>query len=363
MKVCFIAGTLGRGGAERQLLYMLQALQSGGIDTRVLCLTSGEAYEREIEKLGIEVEWVGSSKNRILRLMKIVTNIRKRPVDILQSSHFYTNIYAGAAGRILGIPNIGAIRSDLVYELLTNKFFGSWQLRLPGHLISNSAFAMQRAISRGIRERNIDILTNVVDTNSNGKDSPRNERGHVNILFAGRLGKEKRPELFIDLAVRLLREFPQGQLSFQVAGDGPLRTRLERIATSAGLSQDSFSFLGVQTDMSSVYCQSDILVLTSGHEGTPNVVLEAMAHGIPVVATRVGGVPEIVSEECGILVDPADFGGLYSATAKLIRDPDLRFRLGRNAQKYVAEVHSLPRMRELLIGIYSKLVEGAQLNG
>lgn len=362
MKVCFIAGTLGRGGAELQLFYMLQALQSEGIDTRVLCLTRGESYEKEIENLGIEVEWVGSSKNRILRLMKIVTNIRKRPVDVLQSAHFYTNIYAGAAGRILGIPNIGAIRNDLFSEIAANSVFGKWQLKLPKHLIANSEMAVNRALANAILPERIDFVRNVVDLKNGTKPKCRHPH-QVRVLFAGRLSKQKRPELFIDLAIRLLRDFPQGRLSFQVAGDGPLRRRLETLATNAGLSEDEFSFHGLQTDMNCVYRQNDLLVLTSEHEGTPNVVLEAMAHGIPVVATRVGGVPEIVSEECGILVDPADFGGLCSATANLIQDPDLRFRLGRNAQKYVADVHSLPRMRERLIGIYSKLIQGAQLNG
>lgn len=362
MKVCFIAGTLGRGGAELQLFYMLQALQSEGIDTRVLCLTKGEAYEKEIENLGIEVEWIGSSENRILRLMKIITNIRKRPVDVLQSSHFYTNIYAGAAGRILGIPNIGAIRNDLFSEIAANSFFGKWQLKLPKHLIANSEMAVNRALACAVLPRRIYFVRNVVGS-TNGSNHNRLNRDNLRVLFVGRLSKQKRPELFVALAVRLLRNFPHLHLSFQVAGDGPLRTRLESLATKAGLSSNVFSFLGVQTEMSSVYRQSDILVLTSEHEGTPNVVLEAMVHGIPVVATRVGGVPEVLSEECGILVDPSDFDALCSATAKLIKDPDLRRRLGRNAQKYVADVHSLPRLRARLIGIYLKLTEGAQLNG
>jgi glycosyltransferase involved in cell wall biosynthesis len=190
----------------------------------------------------------------------------------------------------------------------------------------------------------------------------RQDRDQVTVLFAGRLSKQKRPELFIDLAVRLLREFPQGQLTFQVAGDGPLRAHLESLATDAGLPNNVFSFLGVRTDMNTIYRQSDILVLTSGHEGTPNVVLEAMAHGIPVVATKVGGVPEILSAECGIVVEPSDFDGLCTATARLLQDPDLRSQMGRNARKYVEDIHSLPAMRERLIGIYSKLVEGVQLN-
>ena len=79
MKICFIVGTLGRGGAERQLLYMLRALKKCGIAARVLCLTKNESYEDEIKSIGINVEWIGSHKNRGLRLLSIINNLRKNP--------------------------------------------------------------------------------------------------------------------------------------------------------------------------------------------------------------------------------------------------------------------------------------------
>ena len=88
MKVCFLAGTLGRGGAERQLLYMLKALKGRDISTKVLCLTSGEAFEREIRSLGVPVEWIGKASNRPLRLLTVVDRLRKYAADIIQSTHF-----------------------------------------------------------------------------------------------------------------------------------------------------------------------------------------------------------------------------------------------------------------------------------
>jgi len=70
MKVCFLAGTLGRGGAERQLVFMLESLIRRNIDVRLLCLTKGEAFEDDVKRLGIDVEWVGKSENRIQRVIK-----------------------------------------------------------------------------------------------------------------------------------------------------------------------------------------------------------------------------------------------------------------------------------------------------
>jgi len=93
MRVCFVAGTLGRGGAERQLIFMLRALREEGIETKLLCLTSGEALESEVRESGVDVEWVGQSPGRLARLLRIISSIRKYRPDIIQSSHFYTNTH------------------------------------------------------------------------------------------------------------------------------------------------------------------------------------------------------------------------------------------------------------------------------
>lgn len=356
MKVCFLAGTLGRGGAERQLIYMLRALKQAGILTRVLCLTKGEANEQEIRNLGVEIEWVGDTDNRGMRLLKIAGNLRKNPVDIVQSAHFYTNLYVGAVSRCLNIISIGAIRNDLISELRIQKHWAKLQLFSPKHLIANSEIARSRAIERGIRESRIDFVPNVVDING-GSFSFENKKEALKILFAGRLVNEKRPELFIKLAAALKQTLPNASIKFQIAGDGPLRPQLEMTAKNLGLLKDDFlSFFGSCSDMDQTYQQADMLILTSQYEGTPNVVLEAMAHGLPVIATRVGGVPEILKDNCGIVFDPADWESLVASTIKLISNRELRSNLGRNGSLYVQNNHSLESLKNRLIGIYSKLL-------
>jgi glycosyltransferase involved in cell wall biosynthesis len=98
-------------------------------------------------------------------------------------------------------------------------------------------------------------------------------------------------------------------------------------------------------------------VLTSVYEGTPNVLLEAMAHRIPVVATRVGGVPEIVGERCGLLVDPLRFSDLAAAVERLIRETDLRCEMGNSGRQYVERNHSISALQRQLTGIYERLRE------
>jgi len=355
MKVGFLAGTLGRGGAERQLVFMLQALINEGIEARVLCLTNGEAFEQEIRDLGVEVDWIGRSQSRVFRLGSLVRNLRKSPVDILQSAHFYTNIYVAIAARILGVRSIGAIRNDLISEITANGSFGKWQVALPNVLIANSRLAVKRALATGVQPEGINLLLNAVSERN--PDFKLDSGENLQVLFAGRLVPQKRPELFIELVSQLRDAFPQQAFKFMVAGDGPLRSGLEQMANDLGLMGTELIFLGEQSHIDEVYRTTDILVLTSRHEGTPNVILEAMSHGVPVVATRVGGVPEIVPEGCGILVDPNDFAGLFRSVSSLVHDYDLRNRMGRRAQEYVRKNHSIGYLQERLKIIYSGLME------
>lgn len=361
MKVSFIAGTLGRGGAERQLAYMLRALKIEGILSRVICLTKGEAFEREIREMGVDVDWVGSSRNNFARLGKIIRHLKKNPVDIVQSAHFYTNIYTALAGRISGVRTIGAIRNDLTSEIAANHVFGKWHLKLPQKLIANSQLAVERAIEKGIRPDNIDLVRNVVAIKKENVMPYSTNKERIKILFVGRLVPQKRPELFIETAARLSQRLVDKNLEFTIVGDGPLRRELEVMARERGLESDRLKFIGETSETFRFYESSDILVLTSGHEGTPNVILEAMEFGLPVVATNVGGVPEVVNDRCGILVDPTDTEKLMLATEKLILDENMRRKMGDEGQAYVRKNHSIDYLKERLTSIYSKIMSSAGL--
>lgn len=357
MNICFLAGTLGRGGAEKQLVFMLRALRQLGVSTRVLCLTKGEPYEDEIRNLGLTIEWVGESENRPRRLLKIIDCLRRERVDLVQSTHFYTNIYAGAAGKFLKIPSIGAIRSDLIYEIQSHKILGQWQISLPHFLIANSAAARRRLIERGVSPQKVEFVRNVVERGNAAPQANGLPPRELKILFAGRLDQNKRPERFVRLAAILRERFPKLPLRFQIAGDGELKSDLEIMAAKLGLLPETVKFLGVCPEMNKIYRQSDILISTSDREGTPNVILEAMAHGLPVVATKVGGTAEILDESRGFLIDPGDEKGLEKAAAELILNKELRFRLGSAGRAYVAQNHSLAYLQEQLIGIYERLVQ------
>src|SRR6185503_21148823 len=113
--------------------------------------TRGEVWEERIAKLGIPVIWVGQQRSRLARLMRIVRELRANPPDIIQSQHFYTNLYAVAASRLLRRHDIGAVRNTGIFEVSANgMIFGRLGLRTPRLIAANSRNALRNAAAMGI---------------------------------------------------------------------------------------------------------------------------------------------------------------------------------------------------------------------
>src|SRR5689334_14656274 len=112
LKICYLAGTLGQGGAERQLFYAIRALRRGGATVRVLSLDAGGFWEAPIKQLGATITCVGQAHSRFNRVCRIVKALKDEPADILQSQHFYTNAYASVSALFLNHKPIGALRSN-----------------------------------------------------------------------------------------------------------------------------------------------------------------------------------------------------------------------------------------------------------
>jgi glycosyltransferase involved in cell wall biosynthesis len=232
---------------------------------------------------------------------------------------------------------------------------GRLNLRLPKIMAANSQVAIRYAVDRGVPPSRLHFLPNVVDA-ERFKPADRVADGPLVLIAAGRVAKEKRLDRFISLLGRLRRDFNldvKGWIIGPAREDEELKGQLETQARNLGLLPDHLQFRGGIADMSSVYHEAAVCVLTSDFEGTPNVLLEAMASGLPVVATRVGGVPGIVRHgQTGFLLDPDDFDGLAAALAELVRNPRLRTEMGRRARTYVEENHSLHRLPVYLGGLY-----------
>lgn len=356
LDVCFIAGTLGQGGAERQLFYITKSLKQSGARISLLCLTKGEFWENKIRALGVPIIWVGQRGAKASRLSRIIKVLREQRFQVVQSQHFYTNLYAATAARMLGMREIGAMRNNAVSEVQANgAVLGRLSLRLPRVIAANSQTAIDNAITMGVPASRLYFLPNVVDTD---QFSPR-ARGAdttIRLITVGRLTEQKRLDRFLSIVANL-RRWSAAKIKATIVGEGPLRGQLERRADDLGLLGGGVEFRGAVSDMTALYQEADILVLTSDWEGTPNVLLEAMASGLPVVATRVGGVPEIVRHgETGFLSDAQDESSLENWVLKLITAPALRKEMASRAREYVLKNHSPLGLPERLERLYKSVL-------
>ncbi len=175
----------------------------------------------------------------------------------------------------------------------------------------------------------------------------------ITIGIVGRLVPIKNHSAFFRVARRLLNTHPD--LRFVVAGDGELRKPLELEAVK--LLGDRVEFRGWVHDLRSLYEELDIVVLSSDNEGTPVALIEASAAGKPVVATNVGGVPEVVRDgESGILVPPGDEGSFARAVSDLIEDSERAARFGQLGRRHVADRYSADRLAADIAALYQELL-------
>jgi glycosyltransferase involved in cell wall biosynthesis len=300
----------------------------------------------------VPVVWVGQHGSRLVRLARIVSALRGIRPDVIQSQHFYTNLYVAAAARVLRLREIGAMRNDGFSEIRATGFvMGHLSLRAPRVIAANSRAAIRNAVRLGARGSGLHLLPNVVDC-EHFQPRARRESGAIRLVTIGRLVTQKRVDRFLSLLARLRTESDQPVRGI-VVGSGLQRAQLERQAVQLGLAPDLIEFRGTASDMRDVYAQADIVVLTSDWEGTPNVLLEAMASGLPVVATSVGGVPDIVQDgDTGYLAAPGDDDAFVGALIKLIRDPELKRKMGCRARQHVQAHFSVERLPELLSRVY-----------
>jgi len=354
LRVCFIAGTLGLGGAERQLYYMLKALTDNGAICQVLCLTQGETYESRIQALGVPVIYVGQQSNRLLRLVHIVREVRRFRPTIIQSAHSYTSLYAFAAGRLTGCKAVGAVRTEGVGEFERIGMMGKATLRLGHTFIGNSQAALNTlsAVRPGSRRY---LLPNAIDTQQfQPSGTPQTAAGSpAQLLTVGRLIQQKRHDILLQVAA-LLRDTGQN-FHLTLVGDGPLRATLEAQAADLGL-QGRVTFAGSTENVLPYYHASHILLLTSDYEGTPNVVIEGLACGLPVVATRAGGTVDLVTDGVnGFLVNCGDYEKLAHYSRHLIKDAALRQQMGAAGRDHIIQQYSLNALYDRLMDIYQQV--------
>ena len=361
VRIALVAGTLGQGGAEKQLVYMARALRDSGADVRVYCLTRGEYYERALSDVGLAPEWIGRFTAPPLRTLALATALRRFHPDIVQSAHFYTNLYVAMAAPMAGAIGIGAARNDVVHEVQYNGRWGRWLLRAPSALIVNSYAARDNAVALGRPGDAVHVLPNVIDVrafDAGAGSTPRRVNDPLVVVGVGTFVAQKRFDVFLRViaAARAAGAPVRGVL----AGDGPERTALQSLAAALGLGSEAVSFAGRRNDIPALLRTADVFMLTSDHEGFPNVVLEAMAASIPVLCTATGDTRAIVDHGVtGYVTALGDAEDLTRYLVALSRSAEDRRRLGEAGRRRVESQYAFESLAGRLAAIHDAVGHAA----
>lgn len=335
---------------------MIHALTKLRVECSVLCLTKDEAFEQKIKNLGVSVTWIGMTRSRLVRLIRIILMIHHLRPTIVQSAHSYTNLYTAIAGKLNRIPSIGAIRSNISSEFPQYGILGELALKLPDYLAANSRQALDE-VKKSLPSRGCFLISNVVDC-VEFTIQPCEKLNTLNVLAVGRLGAEKRFDRFLKILKMANRVRTDNLLiNAIIVGEGPLRTELESLSIALNL-ENVVQFLGEKDDMANIYRRADLLVLTSDYEGMPNVVMEAMASGLPVIATNVGAVPDLVIDGVtGFVCNPDDIEGMSHKLLILASNGHLRQKMGQKGREHIINHFSLETLGDRLLSIYQEILK------
>jgi glycosyltransferase involved in cell wall biosynthesis len=318
--VVMVINALTVGGAETQFIRLAAGLVQAGFAVQIVTLQPNPAFGRELRALGIKVHQLSlvrgmQGPSAILQLSVML--LRRRP-DVVVSFLFQSNLVSRIAAFLARTPwVVSSIRNEY-FGGRTRELLMRFTDRLADVTVTNSQLAASSLVRRRVvSAKRLVVVPNGLDvcpfdTAAARREATRQKLGMspASFLFLGigRLTEQKSWADLLEAAGRVADE----RARWIVAGEGRLREELEGEIAARGLT-DRFTLLGVRDDVPDLLAASDALVLSSIFEGLPNVVLEAMAASRPVIATRVGGVPELVSEETGWVVAASDPAALAQA--------------------------------------------------
>lgn len=349
------------GGAETFVQYIAPCLRLKGWDLRLITMISGGALVEELRQKNVPVfELDMGSKVDLSALLRLVRLWKQDKPDILHT-HLY---HAGITGRIIG--SWLNIKSIVVHqhgpEVERNRF-RSWLDASTSTKVTQfiaSCFAVSHIMQNreGIPTQKIKVIyngTRIPNRFDTAKPIEWQEpEGSITIACVGRFIPEKGQECLLDAMAILKSNGYSPHLIF--FGDGPLLNHIKSQSQKYGMTSQ-ITFMGARRDILEWLPYFDIFVLPSTWEGVSLALLEAMAFGLPVIATAVGGTPEVVIDyESGILVPSGDVTALADALIMLINNPDLRSQIGEAAHQRISQEFTVDQSVNKILHLYDQLL-------
>ncbi|HEY7794086.1 MAG TPA: glycosyltransferase [Gaiellaceae bacterium] len=363
MRALHLHKLTGVSGSEGHLLALLPALRERGIDARVLGLdvpgTDAPRFYEELDRLGVPHRSVRCGLDVSPRLARdVIRAVRAERPDLLHTHLVHGDVYGSIAARATGTPFVSTRHNDDRYLLGPFRYVDRAFARRAGRLIAISDAVRDFLARAGHDPRKLTTIHYGLDELPAAPSSPTPAEAGIPAdaplaLAVGRLIEQKDHATLLRAFAVVREQHPQARLA--ILGSGPLEAETRALAASLGLA-DAVALPG-RTDIRDWLLRADVFVHTSRWEGFGIVLLEAMLAGLPVVATRVSAVPEIVADGVtGALVPPGDAEIVARELAALLADPDRRHRLGEAGRERARTEFSVARMTERTVEVYEASV-------
>jgi glycosyltransferase involved in cell wall biosynthesis len=362
IRIALMLPAVDFGGMERVCVTLLKNINRERFDVVPILLTRPWEREnmivRELRKDGYECCEVPESLResgdylRVARCYKLVwRQLKDRDFDILHTNGYFADIVGIPVARLIGLPSMSTVHGYLshTWNLRLYNVIDRLVLKVATRVLAVSDGLKQHLVDFGLNPSRVQVIVNAVDFPKSdgsaytGRDARRSSHGvsrdDFSVGYVGRLSVEKGLTHLLTACAQLLRDGMP--LRVLIVGDGPQRAELEQLSLALGLG-DRVVFAGFQEDIAEWIPCMDVFVLPSLTEGTPISLLEAMAYGVPVIASAVGGVPQVIQHgETGILVSPGRPEEIGNGILAMFRDPETRHKLAQNAGVLVRTRYSV----------------------
>jgi glycosyltransferase involved in cell wall biosynthesis len=361
------------GGTERQFVYLAKGLDKSRFDIRVGCLSKRGEFLKDIEAMNLPVAEYPIKSLYSPRMLKgqwrFARDLRRQNIRLVHAYGFYPNVFSVPAARFAGCITIASVRDTGAFasQIKLKTLSQRTACRLADRVVANSSAVRNWLVSLGMDQNHIDLIPNGIAVNERLTRSRdfgiRHELGidaEVPVIAViSRLNPGKGIEYLLKAAVIVREQFPEAR--FLIVGgsyfDPAYKPSLELLARELNVA-DRVLFTGERNDIQQLLQEVNISVLPSLSEGLSNSLLESMAAGLPVIATNVGGNPEIVQDgKTGFLVPARDEKALSDAILRVLKAPELGEGFGQAGYERVSRNFSLAATVRKTEELYTMLLE------
>ncbi|MFA7327973.1 MAG: glycosyltransferase [Candidatus Ratteibacteria bacterium] len=363
-KILFFTVDSRIGGTEKMVNSLAASLPKEEFSVSILTIKPEGPLHEMARASGISADTLGirSRLNGFLAPVRLFRFLLKNRFDVIHTFLFQANNLGRVVGWMANVPvRIGSQRSTDYWRHPCHNLLDRITLPASRIVVSNSEAGRKMLMRRvGLASEKVMVIPNgVPPATVILKDRARETLGFSNEAFligsAGNLRTPKGYQYLLPAFREVALKYPEAKLL--IAGEGPLRMTLERFSRRLEISNKVF-FLGFKKDLSVFYSGLDLFVMPSLWEGMPVALLEALSYGLPVVATAVSGIPEVVSDGCeGFLVAPANPQQITAGIMELLDNPRKRLEMGVRGRARIENEYSREKMVAAYANLYRAMVK------